>query len=280
MMKLFYSWQSDVSHTRSVIQSCIREALKHASDFELETATRNATGSPDIASTILAKIDESDMMIADVTIINPTTRKARKTPNPNVMYELGYAVKALGEQNIILIADKGMTDTANLPFDIRNRRMILVDFQASDTKKQITAAISDALKNHMPQSQQNDAPQVFLAENYASWASNYSGYGASFRAVVSVDNYGGRNDYIIDVKLTGTNGMGTPFQTDDFTFEKEQKGHPHPIKTDEMQTLVVFLGSNSSNHRPMPDLDRDTVKLTLSFRSGKDITLPIRIRNS
>jgi len=83
---------------------------------------------PDISATILTKIDNSSMMIADVSIVNPTSRKARMMPNPNVMYELGYAVKTLGEENIILVADKATTDTAKLPFDIRNRRMILVDF--------------------------------------------------------------------------------------------------------------------------------------------------------
>jgi hypothetical protein len=259
-------------------QTCIRSALKQVSGFELETATRNATGSPDIAATILAKIDKSNMMIADVTIINATSRKARKTPNPNVMYELGYAVKALGEQNIILIADKRLTDTSNLPFDIRNRRMILIDFEADNAERFITDSVVAALKGHVPQDSKDDAPQAFLSENYATWASNYSGHGASFRSVISIDNYGGKNDYITNVKLLGTNGNGTPFATDEFTFEREQKNRPHPIQTNEMQTLAVFLGSDSANHRPMPDLDRNTVNIEISFRSSKIITLPIHIR--
>lgn len=277
-MKLFFSWQSDEPHTRALIQTCIHDAFKQVSDFELETATRNAVGSPDIAATILAKIDQSNMMLADVTIINSSSDQDRKTPNPNVIYELGYAIKALGEQNIILVADKSITNTVDLPFDIRNRRMILVDFKDKAAKAYISDSIVAALRTYSVVPQADSAPQVFLSEKFATWASNYGGYGASFRAVISVDNYGGRNDYITEVKIVGTDGDGTPFETDEFTFEKEVRDHPHPIKADEMQTLTLFLGMDSANHRPMPDLDRDTVKLSLKFRSGKIVTLPIRIR--
>lgn len=280
-MKLFYSWQSDTPHNRGVIQKCIREALKSVDDFELETATRDTSGSPDIAATILAKIDDSNMMIADVTIVNPNSRKTRPMPNPNVMYELGYAVKSLGEENVILVADKAITDTAKLPFDIRNRRMILVDFSKAGAEKTITDAIVAALKSHKPKDGNNTgAPQAFLSEPEAVWASNYSGHGASFRVVVAVDNYGGRNDYIVEAKIEGTNANGTPFATDRFTFEKEQPNHPHPIPADDMQILTVFMSYDFNNHRPMPDLDRDTVKLILNFRSGKVVNLPVKVRQN
>jgi hypothetical protein len=280
-MKLFYSWQSDTPHTRGVIQKCIREALKNVDGFELETATRDTSGSPDIAATILAKIDDSNMMIADVTIVNPKSRKARVMPNPNVMYELGYAVKSLGEENIILVADKALTDTAKLPFDIRNRRMILVDFSAPDAAAQITGSVAAALKNHKPKDGgDTTGPQAFLSEPDVAWASNYHRYGASFRAVIDVDNYGGKNDYIVEARIDGTNADGSPFETDGFTFEGEQLNHAHPISADEMQTVVVFMSSDANNHRPMPDLDRDTVRLTLKFRSGKTIVLPVKIRQN
>lgn len=280
-MKLFYSWQSDTPSNRGLIQKCIREALKSATQFELETATRDTSGSPDISAMILGKIDNSSMIIADVTIVNPASRKVRLMPNPNVMYELGYALKALGEENIILIADKATTNTANLPFDIRNRRMILLDFSKPDAEKRITASVLSALSGHKPKEQGIDsAPQAFLSEPEAVWAANYSDHGASFRVVVDVDNYGGKNDYITEAKIKGTNANGTPFSTDRFAFEKELYNHPHSILADEMQRLTVFMSYDYNNHRPMPDLDRDTVKLLLRFRSGKDIELPIRIRQN
>lgn len=281
MAKIFYSWQSDTPSNRGLIQKCIREALKTATQFELETATRDTSGSPDIASTILEKIDGSNMIIADVTIVNPTSRKVRLMPNPNVMYELGYAFKSLGEENIILIADTAKTNTANLPFDIRNRRMILLDFNKEGVGKEITAAILLALNGHKPkETNVNSAPQAFLSEQEAVWASNYSGHGASFLVVIDVDNYGGRNDYITEAKIEATNADGTPFNTDRFTFEKEQPNHPLSIAADEMQRLRVFMSLDYNNHRPMPDLDRDTAVLILRFRSGKTIELPIKIRQN
>jgi hypothetical protein len=278
-MKLFYSWQSDTPSNRGMIQKCLREALKVVPKFELETATRDTLGSPDIASSILEKIDDSNMIIADVTIVNPGSRKFRLIPNPNVMYELGYAFKSLGEENIILIADKATTNTANLPFDIRNRRMILLDFSKPRAQAEIVSAVVSALKGHKPiEVNESSAPQAFLSEPEAVWASNYSNHGASFRVVVDVDNYGGKNDYIAKACIRATNADGTPFITDRFAFEKEPHNHPYPIKEDGMQRLVVFMSKDHASHRPMPDLDRDTVKLILSFRSGKDVELAIRIR--
>jgi hypothetical protein len=281
-MKLFYSWQSDTPSNRGLIQKCIREALKAVPQFELETATRDALGSPDIASTILQKIDDSNMIIADVSIINSGSRKTRPVPNPNVTYELGYALKSLGEENVILVADKSTTNTANLPFDIRNRRMILLDFSKLESEKQIVAAIVAALNGHRPKGlvASQTAPQAFLSQPEATWASNYGGYGASFRVVVDVDNYGGKNDYITDAKMKGTNANGTSYSTDRFTFEREQMNQPHSIAADEMQRLAVFVSDDYESHRAMPDLDRDTVSLLLRFRSGKALELPIKIRQS
>ena len=278
-MKLFYSWQSDTATNKNLIQSCITGALRVVNDFELETATRDTSGSPDIASTILSKINSSQMMIADVTIINSNSRKTRKMPNPNVMYELGYAVKSLGEDNIILIADRRLTNTADLPFDIRNRRMVLVDFSDKTATQHITESITRALKNYSLPAAQN-IPSITLIEPEAVWASNYSDHGASFLVIVSVDNYGGRNDYIVDAKILGTNADGTLFETDSFSFEGQQLNHPYPLKADDMQTLRIFIGSDRNNHRSMPDLDRDTVRLSISFKAGKNEEIPIKIKQN
>ena len=83
-MKLFYSWQSDIPTNRTLIDRCLSTVINATEGVELETATRNSVGSPDIASTILSKIDQSQMIIADVTIINVRSRTGRKSPNPNV----------------------------------------------------------------------------------------------------------------------------------------------------------------------------------------------------
>lgn len=149
--KIFYSWQIDTGN-RNYIQRCIEEAVKQVHGWEIETATRNTKGSPDIGATILSKIDESDLFLADVSIINPKSRKIRKCPNPNVIYELGYAVKRLGEDNTLLVANKETTkETAILPFDIRNRRLTAFeDFSDPNAKKKIISALSAALTGYEP----------------------------------------------------------------------------------------------------------------------------------
>jgi hypothetical protein len=62
----------------------------------IDEAIRNKADNPNISLTILEKIDTADMFISDISTINKTDINSnRKTPNPNVMYELGYAVARL-----------------------------------------------------------------------------------------------------------------------------------------------------------------------------------------
>ena len=70
--------------------------------------------------TIYKKIDSADIFVADVTIINPEYT-GRKTPNPNVMIELGYAIKALGWQRILLLYNGDYGDVELLAFDINHQ---------------------------------------------------------------------------------------------------------------------------------------------------------------
>src|SRR5215469_4236188 len=126
-MRIFYSWQSDTRGNRQYIQDCLEQAVSGRTDVEIETATRNAPGAIDIAATIQTKINECDLFVADVSIIGETA-SGRKTPNPNVMYELGYAIAKKGDGAIILVASRATTETADLPFDIRNRLILLKDF--------------------------------------------------------------------------------------------------------------------------------------------------------
>jgi hypothetical protein len=63
----------------------------------LDEATRGESGSPNIPMTILEKIKVSDAFICDITTINSNApEELRRTPNPNVLFELGFAVAHLG----------------------------------------------------------------------------------------------------------------------------------------------------------------------------------------
>ncbi|MDK2899421.1 MAG: hypothetical protein PWQ10_608 [Patescibacteria group bacterium] len=280
-MRIFFSWQSDITQNRAILQKAIHIALQDYDGHELETATRDMIGSVDIAKTILDKIDNADMLIADVSIINSNTNNERKMPNPNVMYELGYGVKSLGETNIVLVANKDITDDKDLPFDIRNRRMVYVSFTNKNAVNQIAAAIKDAINNSSSvMSKAPDLPHVSLNNPYASWAANYGGHGASFLVETTIDNFEGADNYILDAAIIGTNANGTDFRSEGFDIENSKTNSAYALKAGAIEELRFFLVSEKGNHRPMPDLDRDTVKFYLKFRSGGEVMLPIHIRQN
>jgi DNA-binding protein len=158
-MKIFYSWQSDLPQNHNYIMDCLNAAIKDVGNFEIETATRNTKGAVDIAVSILQKIDESDLFLADISIVNPTVADERKTPNPNVMYELGYAVKSKGHEPIILLANTTERSSEVWPFDIRNRRIILKEFNI-ENKKKLTQELKAILAAH------EQTPEVSLSHPY------------------------------------------------------------------------------------------------------------------
>src|SRR5713101_3413873 len=97
-LRVFYPWQSDLPDATN--RRAIRNALTSTSSalqerysaqdlrFVLDEATRDVPGSPSIPEEILQKIDASDIFVCDVTPINSSATEARKTPNPNVIFEL------------------------------------------------------------------------------------------------------------------------------------------------------------------------------------------------
>jgi chaperonin GroEL len=135
--KIFYSWQSDrpAKANRSFIQTALTRAFKVlaardsiAVEPVLDSDTRNVAGAPRISDTIFAKIDTASAFVADVTIIGKTSGtpvKDRKSlPNPNVLVELGYALKVLGDERLILIANTAYGRIEDLPFDLLGRRTL------------------------------------------------------------------------------------------------------------------------------------------------------------
>lgn len=154
---VFYSWQSDLpnNNNRSFLETCIKEALKELNvselydiEFRIDKDTMNETGTPHIANTILSKIEKSKLFIADVSIINSDYEK-RKTPNPNVLIELGYAAKVLGWDKIICIFNTDFGSFDNLPFDIKFRRPLsysLNEKNKSEEKKRLIEAIKNNIK--------------------------------------------------------------------------------------------------------------------------------------
>ena len=128
---VFYSWQSDLPNTtnRGLIQEALERAAKTirtddslAVDLVLDRDTHNVPGAPDIAHSIFQKIEKAAAFVADVSIINPGL--GRPTPNPNVLIEVGYALKTLGTPRTVLVANTANGPVESLPFDLRTKRVL------------------------------------------------------------------------------------------------------------------------------------------------------------
>lgn len=160
---VFYSWQSDVSGNlnRSFIADALEKAIKSVSrseDFSLEAVidrdTYGIPGSPSIVESITGKIAKSDVFVCDISIVNPNSVD-RKTPNPNVLYELGFASAILGWDRIILVQNVAFGGPESLPFDLRGRRILTYTLDDAakgkpeeklKLKKQLVDTFKSALK--------------------------------------------------------------------------------------------------------------------------------------
>lgn len=163
---IFYSWQSDLPTkvNNYFIKECLQKAIKNLkSDSSLDISprldkdTKNKTGSPPIVDTIFKKIDKCQIFVCDVTIVNNGTITRffsnRLMPNPNVMIELGYAIKRLGWDRIICINNNYFAKVEALPFDIKQNRITQYQlnpkeskYQNGKSKEKLVSVLRDSLK--------------------------------------------------------------------------------------------------------------------------------------
>lgn len=174
---VFYAWQSDLPNptNRGFIQQALEGAVKTIAGDDTVTVepvvdrdTQGVAGAPDIALTIFAKITASDVFVADISIIsNP--KKGRPTPNPNVLIELGYALRGLGHERVVLVFNQSFGKIENLPFDLKMRRLVIYDMppeekdrapEKTKLKKQLEGAIRSALDS-IPSEEQE--PEIIPA---------------------------------------------------------------------------------------------------------------------
>ena len=131
-MKVFYSWQSDLPGklTRYLIEGALRDACmqlgkKLSEEFAVDQATRGEPGTPSIPDTILEKIEQSDVAICDVSIVSSASEGGLRSPNPNVLLELGYAAKSLGWDRVICVVNEEFgpspTLSAGAPNSLRRK---------------------------------------------------------------------------------------------------------------------------------------------------------------
>ena len=157
---IFYSWQSDIEskYNRNFIEDALEKSVKNINKviadgplLSVDKDTRGVPGSPDIVTTILQKIDKSVCFLADVTPIGKVGEKS--IPNPNVMFELGFALSSLSFERVILMCNTAYGELNELPFDLGLKRIIpyRYDINTSDEEKReckqrLISTLHDAIK--------------------------------------------------------------------------------------------------------------------------------------
>jgi len=88
--------------------------------INIDRDTRGVGGSPSIPETILQKIRNADVFVWDATLVG---RFPKPTPNPNVLFELGYAFALMGDGRLVGVLNEAAgSGPKNLPFDLQQRR--------------------------------------------------------------------------------------------------------------------------------------------------------------
>lgn len=153
--RIFYSWQSDLDakSNRNAIEDSLKETQKllekDSISVDIDQATRGEVGTPDIVETILKKITQSDIFVCDVTYINHDCTclrgdsALRKTPNPNVLFELGYALRILGWERVLIILNTNYGKIDDLPFDLDKRRVLSYRCNGENRKEAIQKLAAD-----------------------------------------------------------------------------------------------------------------------------------------
>ncbi len=129
---IFFSWQSDREELKKEIGAALDAAKEklYAEGFNLEIESdnrNNTTQSGDITEHIRKCIDECDVFLADVTPVQKLNEGAnlKLIPNPNVMFELGYASCRMPASQIIRVADFRVIDNiCHMPFDVNHTSII------------------------------------------------------------------------------------------------------------------------------------------------------------
>ncbi len=147
ILKLFFSWQSDVNGNHEVIRDALNNAcdiIKTEGQYDIQytESTWGRSGSPTIEKVVMEKAKECDMFVADITPVATTQRK--DLPNSNVMLELGVAKGSLVDE-VILLLFTGEIDASRMPFDINHQRMSR--FTKSSITNYVRAMAESAVKN-------------------------------------------------------------------------------------------------------------------------------------
>jgi hypothetical protein len=126
----FYAWQSDTAENfnRRLIHVALLDAAKRISDdpvlqveLKIDSDTAGVPGTPPVTQTILSKIEHCDIFIPDVTFVAQTIG-GKLVPNPNVMTEYGFALRAKTHTAMMPVMNTAFGPAEKLPFDMGHLR--------------------------------------------------------------------------------------------------------------------------------------------------------------
>lgn len=162
MNTIFYSWQSDsprkINH--DFIAGCLRGAadrIRNANMQEIEVldGVRGESGTPPLADTILKRISAAHVYVVDLTLAYEFVGSGgkRRSPNPNVTFEFGYAVADLSLGRVIGVLNKYYGNPDQFPFDFKHLRWPITytlapdcsDAQLKKCKERLTGDLEKAI---------------------------------------------------------------------------------------------------------------------------------------
>lgn len=158
---VFFSWQSDVPENSDILRSFIKDSIKnlettHHVNVLYDEASRSVVGSQKVEEVILEKIRACDVFIADITpITRIETEEGEKNrikllPNPNVAFELGYAMHCLPMEQVLIVLPSGIPHD-QLPFDFNHNRLIDFDEQTNPMDEEIEKSLAFCMKTRTSQ---------------------------------------------------------------------------------------------------------------------------------
>lgn len=165
--RVFFSWQSDTPNEcgRTFVESALTKALQaigtdtvvdpviRDAGLAVDSDTRGVAGSPPIVDTIFKKIDRAAIFLADFTFVATRLDSKRKSPNPNVLVEHGWALKSLGYYRVLGVMNMAYGEPAeeNMPFDMKHLRKPipyhLPPGSAPDVKQRAREKLTKDLRN-------------------------------------------------------------------------------------------------------------------------------------
>lgn len=156
---LFYSWQMDADQAcnKSLIREALLAVVKDPARIEdsprFESGMETTAGTPEVATIMFEKIRGCAIFVADTTLVGRITttvdgqQHVKKTLNPNVAVEMGFAAAHTGWDRIICVmneaAEFGRRDEQ--AFDVRNRRFP-IDYSLSPAQAKDPGLRQAALK--------------------------------------------------------------------------------------------------------------------------------------